>query len=183
MEINHAKSFGSIAKNFVLGVAIFILTLFVAMYGIKTIYEEPKYDDFCNQTLYQITTQSDCITSGGKWVEYAPVGEKIIASEGRCEAPAECYTQFDDANEIHSKKVFILAVPLAILIIALGTFVFHLNPVGVGMMFGGVGTLVYGAGGYWIYADNLFKFIISLVGLVVLIFLTYWFNKRFGKKN
>lgn len=183
MEINQAKSFGSILKNFVLGVAIFILTLFVSMYGINTIYPSPNYEDYCSQTLSQITLKSECVNAGGKWIDYSAEEKPVAGPVGRCEAPADCYKKFDDVNENYSKKVFIIAVPLAILIIALGAFIFHLNAVGVGLMFGGVGTLVWGAGGYWRYADNLFKFIISLVGLVILIFLAYWFNKRFGKKE
>jgi len=43
---------------------------------------------------------------------------------------------------------------------------------------GGAGTLVYGAGGYWRYADNWLKFVLSLVGLVALIIFAYWFNKE-----
>ncbi len=178
------KNWGNTLKNFVLGIAIFILTMFVAIYGIKTVYVEPKYDDFCKPVFYQITNQTECVNEGGKWMEtptYDIKTSEPIRTTGQCQAPFECNDKFQKENEKHSKNVFIMAVPLAILIIALGAFIFHLSPVGVGLMFGGVGTLIWGAGGYWGYANNLFKFIISLVGLVVLIFLAYWFNKRFGK--
>ena len=184
---NRVRGFGSPLKNLVLGIAIFILTLFVAMYGIKTIYEPPKYEDYCDQTLYQISNQTECLQKGGKWIDSGYVEKDGLVAPitvmGRCEAPAECSLEFENQNEKHSKNVFIIAVPLAIAIIALGAFIFHLSPVGVGMMFGGVGTLIYGAGGYWRYADNFLKFIISLVGLIVLIFLAYWFNKKFGDKK
>lgn len=176
---------GGILKNFVLGIAIFILTMFVAIYGIKTIYNEPKYEDFCKQNLYQITIESECTNAGGKWIEYPAYDIKTsepVRTTGQCQPPMECNDKFQAENEKYSRRVFIIAVPLAIVIIALGAFIFHLNPVGVGLMFGGVGTLIWGAGGYWGYANNLFKFLISLVGLVVLIFLAYWFNKKFGKR-
>ena len=178
------KSFGKTLKNFVLGIAIFLLTMFVAMYGIKTVYTEPKYEDFCKNTLSQIDNRTLCINEGGKWVGYSDYDSKIsVQTIGRCEAPIICNDEFEKENEKHSKNVFISAVPLAILLIALGAFVFRLNPVGVGIMFGGIGTLIYGAGGYWRYADNFLKFIISLIGLIVLIFLAYWFNKRFDRKK
>ncbi len=186
MADSKIKEWGIILKNFGLCFAIFLLTLFVAIYGIKAIYGEPKYDDFCKPIYYQITNQTECADAGGKWVEnpiYDVETTKPVRMTGSCQAPIECNDKFQSANERYSRNKFIIAVPLAILIIALGAFVFNLSSVGVGLMFGGIGTLIYGAGGYWGYADNLFKFIISLIGLIVLIFLAYWFNRRFGKKK
>ncbi len=175
-----ARHWGNILKNFALGIAIFILTLFVTIYGIQTIYERPNYDDFCGRNLYVITSETECTNSGGVWSKYATLEAppKVSTPEGYCNPPVSCYDEFDKANEKYQRNVFIIAVPLAILIIALGAFVFHLNAVGIGLMFGGIGTLIYGAGGYWRYADNFFKFLISLIGLIVLIFLAYWFNKK-----
>jgi len=182
------KLFGKSARNLVLGVAIFILTMFVVVYGMNTFYEKPEYSDFCDEfkTAQVINTEQECLDTGGKWNAYeavrpVPVGEETIT--GYCDRDFNCREEYEDAQEKRSKFVFIIAIPLGILIIALGAFVFQLNAVGIGLMFGGIGTLIYGSGGYWRYADNLFKFIISLVGLVVLIFLAYWFNGRIGKKK
>jgi hypothetical protein len=50
--------------------------------------------------------------------------------------------------------------------------------VGVGLMGGGIGTLIFGVGEYWSYADNWLKFIISLIGLIAIIGITYWFNSK-----
>lgn len=95
----------------------------------------------------------------------------------------KCYEEYNDARAKYSKNVFLIAVTLAIVILAVGALVFNLGSVGIVLMLGGVGTLIYGAGGYWRYSDNLFKFIISLIGLVVLIFLAYWFNNRAKRKE
>ena len=45
-------------------------------------------------------------------------------------------------------------------------------------MGGGIGTLIFGVGEYWSYADNWLKFIISLIGLIAIIGITYWFNSK-----
>ncbi|MFH1311047.1 MAG: hypothetical protein ABIH65_01435 [Nanoarchaeota archaeon] len=82
-----------------------------------------------------------------------------------------------------SKKVFFLALPVGIAIVALGAFFFGLETVGVGLMGGGIGTLIYGSGAYWPYTLNWIRFLISLIGLVILIWLAYYFNKKFGKKK
>ena|SRR3989344_330455 len=175
-----ARHWGNILKNFALGIAIFILTLFVTIYGIHTLFEQPEHEDFCGRNLYAIASETECINAGGIWEknynqEQSP---KIPTQEGYCREQPSCYDTFDKANEKYQKKVFIISISLAILIIALGAFIFHLNPVGIGLMFGGIGTLIYGAGGYWRYSDNVYKFLISLIGLIVLIFLAYWFNKK-----
>ena len=97
------KSFGKTLKNFVLGIAIFLLTMFVAMYGIKTVYIEPKYEDFCKNTLSQIDNRTLCINEGGKWVGYSDYDSKIsVQTIGRCEAPIICNDEFEKENEKHS---------------------------------------------------------------------------------
>jgi len=94
-----------------------------------------------------------------------------------------CYDEYDDAMKKYSKTVFIIAIPLGVLIIFLGAFFFSLDAVGAGLMGGGVGTLIYGAGGYWRYASDWLRFLLSLVGLVALIWIAYWFNKRAERKS
>ena len=37
-----------ILKNIVLGIAIIILTISVAVYGINLLYDKPEYADFCD---------------------------------------------------------------------------------------------------------------------------------------
>lgn len=177
------KNSGKILRNLILGIGIFILTMFVVVYGISTLYPKPEYDDFCGRDVYTITTEAECISNGGVWNSAEPVKTDIPVMEGRCQAPIKCYDDLDSALEKRSRSVFLIAIPLGILIIALGAFVFHLDSVGLGLMFGGIGTLIYGAGGYWRYSDNFFKFIISLIGLGILIFLAYWFNKRINQKK
>jgi len=54
-------------KNVVIGIAIIILTIFVAVYGINTFYPKPEYNDFCGEmkTREIITTQEKCEEIGG----------------------------------------------------------------------------------------------------------------------
>ena len=50
-------------------------------------------------------------------------------------------------------------------------------------MGGGVGVILWGVGNFWEFADNLLKFILSLAGLIVVIYFAYYFNRRFDKKH
>ena len=60
---------------------------------------------------------------------------------------------------------------------------FSLESVGAGLMGGGIGTLIYGAGGYWEYAEDWIRFLSSVIGLVVLIWFAYWWNKKSSENN
>ncbi|MFA5259530.1 MAG: hypothetical protein WC979_07675 [Candidatus Pacearchaeota archaeon] len=179
-------------KNFVLGVAIFILTLSVGIYGISTFYGKgPQYNDFCPN----IVTEQECMNASGNWINntYIPTnGEKPMpAGGGYCEySYIKCQEKYNDAEEVHARKIFFLALPLGIIVLAVGALVFGLVSVGGGLMFGGVGLILYGVGSVWSYADDLVKFIISLTGLIVVIALAYYanykwkfFDAKSGKKK
>jgi len=170
-------------KNIILGIAIVILTIFVTVNGIGIFYPNMDYSDFCGDVRTQelIQTQERCEEIGGKWEVYESV-KPVEGVEGFCDRDFTCRQDYEDAQELRAKKVFYVALPLGILILVIGGFLFHLEAVGAGLMGGGVGTMVYGAGSYWMYGDSLFRFIMSLLGLAAVIFLAYWFNKKFGKK-
>ena len=180
-------------RNLVLGIAIFILTIFVGVYGINTFYgKAPNYDDYCPMVTPQ--TQAECIKMNGTWTNYNEQipPEKIPASAtapiGYCDVYTYCNKRLEVAEKPYYKGVFLIAIPLGIIIIALGLLIFHLEAVGLGLMAGGVAIIIYGAGSYWRFADDVVKFVLSFIGLVAVILLAYYFNKRlklnlFGKKE
>jgi len=45
-------------------------------------------------------------------------------------------------------------------------------------MGGGIITIIYGSIRYWEFAGDLFRFILSLIGLIFVIILAYWLNNR-----
>ncbi len=170
-------------KNWVLGIAIMILTIFVAVYGLSVIYPKVNYEDYCPpiKTAEVLDTQEKCEIAGGQWTPYA---ERIPdGAAGYCDRYYECSKDYEDELESRSKKIFYFSIPLGILILFIGGVLFSLEAVGAGLMGGGIGIIVYGAGGYWRYGDDLFRFIISLLGLAAVIYLAYWFNNRTKKKK
>lgn len=175
-------------KNIVMGIGIIILTIFVTVYGINTFYPAPEYTDFCGEykTAEYIDTEQRCTEVEGKWnTDNIAIPRKVETNEitGYCDRDYYCREDFDAAREKHSKIVFLIALPIGILIIIIGASLFALEAVGAGLMGGGVGTLIFGVGGYWRYSDDILKFILSLIGLVVLIWFSYWLNKQTHKKS
>ena len=170
-------------KNIVLGIAIIILTISVAIYGINLVYESPEYSDFCEETKRAeiINTQEQCEAIGGQWSAYdgpRRVGGDVEVLDGYCDRDFTCRKEYEDAREKYSRTVFLIALPLGIILLAIGAFVFGLESVGAGLMGGGVGVILYGVGGFWRFADDWLKFVLSLIGLVVMIWFAYWFNSN-----
>lgn len=172
-------------KGVLLAIAILVLTIFVTFYGINTVFPKANYEDYCTPDKYNVyvNTSTQCDSLGGRWnPSYGAAPAKDIPN-GYCDLTYQCNQDFNDADRARSRKVFFIALPLGILIVAAGAFFFGLESVGAGLMGGGVGTLIYGSGAYWPYTENWVRFLLSLLGLAVLIWFAYFFNKRSGKKR
>lgn len=171
-------------RDILFGIGIMILTIFVTVYGMSVFYPSVKYDDFCGELRTQeiIDTQQRCEEIGGKWSVYESVKPVEGSVEGFCDRDFNCRQNYEDARESRSKKIFFISIPLGVVLILIGGFLFGIEAIGAGLMGGGIGTIVYGAGGYWQYGGDLFKFLMSLLGLTAVVYLAYWFNKKFGKK-
>jgi hypothetical protein len=82
--------------------------------------------------------------------------------------PAEGY--FPDAA--HARNIFLVVLPLGAVFTVVGTFIQRrLGIFGVGLILGGMGTMVYAIATYNL--DNTLRFIGIAVALVVLIFVGY----------
>lgn len=191
-------------KNILFGIAIIILTITSIVYGVNTFYKAPEYGDFCpldriphafdqNGTricptvcvpTYEIQNNSCFLNECGSGC--GPDGINSFDSAQKCELALQgknCYGLYEEAYESYSKNIFLIALPIGILIIAIGAIIFGLETVGAGLMGGGVGIIIWGVSGFWRFADNWLKFFLSLIGLAILIWLTYYFNKKFEKKK
>ena len=169
-------------KNIIIAIGIIILTISVGIYGIHTFYHAPEYSDYCadQEENWYINNSVQCEAVEGKWSNY--VGPKTAGNPiGYCDTAYTCRTQYEDDREDYSRIVFLIALPLGIIIIAVGALVFGLEAVGAGLMAGGVGIILWGVAGFWSFAEDWIKFILSLVALAALIWLAYYFNKKFMK--
>ncbi len=191
-------------KNIVIGIAIIVLTISVVIYGVNTFYPDPEYNDFCPEMskpysygdkgericpavcveMYEIKNSTCAFNECG-----SGCGPDAVTSFGTIEqcqlalSGKYCYDTYNDAREKYSRNIFLIALPLGIVLIAAGAFIFGLEAVGAGLMGGGVGVILWGVGGFWEFAQDWLKFVLSLLGLIILIWLAYYFNKKFGKRR
>lgn len=169
-------------KNVILGIAIIIAVILTAVYGMNTLYPSPEYNKFCNTTYREIANASECLAYDGVWnppvaPQMAPYPSK---AESYCDLYYNCNQKFETANKAYWKKMFFISVPLGVILIAVGGIFFALEVVGAGLMGGGIGVILYGAGGYWAYTENWMRFLMSLMALAALIYLAYYLNKKFS---
>lgn len=180
-------------KNILIGIAITILASFVAIYGILAFYgEAPQFEDYCGNIQYpgyNINTSQQCTDLGGTWNptysngRYAQQIPPKTLDEGYCDLYYECNQELEAAQTKYSKTLFLITVPIGVILIVIGAALFGLEAVGAGIMLAGIVTLIYGAGSYWPNANNIFRFLISLAGLVLVIILAYWINKKVHEKQ
>ncbi|MEX0920725.1 MAG: hypothetical protein WDZ62_00470 [Candidatus Pacearchaeota archaeon] len=194
-------------KSFIIAVAIMILTISAVVYGIYSFYSPPDYGELCfnirspvpdigdaNEEvcpavcveMYELDIENEDCFLNDCGSGCGPDGKTTFETLEQCKialSGENCWDVYEDEREKYSRNIFLLAVPLGILIIALGLVIFGLETVGSGLMAGGVGVIFWSVGGFWKFADNWLKFIISIIGLITLIWLAYWFEKRFGKKK
>lgn len=169
-------------REVILGVAIFILTLFVTTYGVNVFFDEPQYDDSCPVSKLEvpIMNESVCFEHGGKWTDQEVRCITEPCPPGYCDRDFSCREGYELSRERYSMNVFLIAVPLGILLILFGAYFFSLNAVGVGIMTGGVGTILRGISSYWRYSEDWIRFLISLLGLVIVIYFSYKFGDKLG---
>lgn len=177
------KKSGVLKWSLILGIVI-VLNLFFN-YALSVIYKSPEYEAFCptSQVNEAIRDQKKCVDAGGQWNEnyYGTVPEAktgIETPKGYCDQYYTCNKNYQDAQKIYDKNVFIALVILGVISLGLG-FAFAGNEViSQGLSLGGVLSFVIASMRYWSSADDLIKVFILGVALVALIYLAY---RKFGR--
>ena len=98
--------------------------------------------------------------------------QPVPAVKGNCQNPQECYTNYALINAQHDKVVFIVAIIVGVLAIITG-IILRAEIVGTGTLSGGILLILYGTLRYWQHADEILKFILLGITLVILIWISY----------
>jgi hypothetical protein len=176
----------------ILGIVIVLNLFFV--YGIKVLYHEPTFDNFCpvNQVTQSPATQAECVAVGGGWtnystpVQYVPVQSTteavpavtpqkttspIIATQpaGYCDVNFTCQKNFTTAESVYNRNVFVALVILGVLSLVAGFFISGSAAVSLGLSLGGVLALIVGSVRYWSDMNDYLRVAVLAVALVVLI--------------
>jgi hypothetical protein len=165
-------------KNLVLGIGIVVIFGLVLWQGIEAFYPTPEYSDFCDEFKRQIVTNLQaCEEIGGQWNPYE--GPKPIGGEeGYCDRDFTCRAQYDDAKDSHSKVVFIISLIVGLAAFLVGYGVLSVEPVGSALIGSGIWAIFWGSAINWRNFSSIWRFLLLLLSLVVLIWMTLRLNKE-----
>jgi hypothetical protein len=175
----------------ILGIVIVLNLFFV--YGIKVLYHEPTFENFCpvSQVTVAPTTEEECVAGGGGWTSYptplqpTPVPlqpayktipvvtpqNSVVPNQpaGYCDVNFTCQKQFANAESVYNRNVFVVLVILGVLSLIAGFFISSSAAVSLGLSLGGVLALVVGSVRYWSDMNDYLRVAVLAVALVVLI--------------
>lgn len=164
-------------------VAIVVVLNLFFNYAVSLVYEAPKWEVFCKQEQVNIApeNQKECIDKGGAWNEggdvtikgnvavptVTPSGERV----GWCDVNFTCQKEFNEAQRLYNRNVFVVLVVLGVISLVAGFFLSEITAVSLGLSFGGVLSFIVGSVRYWSDMDNYLQVIILGLALIALIWL------------
>ncbi|MBY0376788.1 hypothetical protein K2P96_02335 [Patescibacteria group bacterium] len=157
--------------SLIIGMVI-VLNMFFN-YTLSLVYKNPDYNTFCPnsaQVVEPITTKQQCLDLGGQWNGNDPmlsIKDKNVPA-GYCDAQFTCRNDYDAANKVYNRNVFITLVLLGAVCVALANFVKGNIVIGTALSLGGVLSFVIASMRYWGSADDLIKVIILAIALGIL---------------
>jgi len=179
-------------KNFILGVGIFVVFALALNQGLETFYPTPQYEDYCDidNRAYPIAYKDtstcpnnpdlnrraeQCTYSKGDFVYTYDLNGCPI--DGTCDP---CRLDYEADLDVHSSRVFIIAIIVGIIVFVTGFFLLSTEPVGSALMASGIWSVFFGVVKNWRNFTQAWRFLLLFVLLVVLIWLALRFNKKDG---
>lgn len=174
-------------KNVLLAIAIaIILALFIG-YGINTFYKSPKYNDFCKGSFSERPViiekeDKDCtsVEKNNRALEndcYEDEGvPRYDFDDNGCRIFRECdfcSKDYRNVRERYNRDVFIITLVLGLISILVGGVVLKLESVSSGVMAGGILTVIYGTLRYWGDMQDVLRWLILGIVLVILVWIGY----------
>ncbi len=158
--------------SLIIGIVI-VLNLFFN-YALSLAYKHPVYENFCpnnTQVIEEISTKEQCVAVGGQWngnVYTAPMPvEKRI--EGYCDQQFSCRNDYESAQKVYDRNVFITLVILGAICVAISNFLKGNMLISTALSFAGVLSFIIASMRYWSSADDLIKVIILGIALAILV--------------
>jgi hypothetical protein len=172
-------------KHKILALAIAIVITAFIFTGINLFYDAPMYDDFCEERPIPISieTEAECLNNNGKWTSYEYRNEPVPVepkydyansqlSDGYCDLDWECRENYSSADQNYRRNVFIVGLILGTLILVGGIFI-TLPAISMGLMGGGLLTIIIAIMQYWSELAKWGRFIVLGLALAVLIWVGY----------
>jgi len=157
-----------------LGLALAVVYPFMVGFGIEAFYAPP-------QQAYEVCRSADPNTP----VKEGETPAKMYIDPQNDAKYKVCYDKAQEKVDIHSRNLFIIATAFGFLAIIVGTLLFSekLGPVGPGLVFGGLFTILYGTMRSFRSLDKQWIFIELVVVFIGIILVTWRYIKTLNYKK
>jgi hypothetical protein len=133
----------------IIGIVI-VLNMFFN-YTLSLVYKQPDYLTYCPQPTIMVT----------------PTDKP--ASDAQYQQSITCQKNYDVANNLYSRNVFVALVILGALCVLIGNYLKNNLVLGQSLSIAGVLSFIIASMRYWTSADNLIRVVILAIALLILI--------------
>ena len=142
-----------LARQLAIGFGVALVLPLLIYYGVSTFSHAPKRSDFYTQAAYNPKMTS----------------EEIAARQERTKAETAA---FSAAERVFSFRLLCISGPIGYAAILFGAWR-QPSGLGVGMMFGGMFAVTNGYWWHWGFVEDWPRFMLLLIALAILIFISY----------
>ena len=161
-----------------------IVTNLFLNYALDVFYKSPKYETFCpsQQVNEAVLTKDACLAKGGQWNENTypkeiynaptqPVPATGVEVKGYCNEQYTCGKNFEEANKVYNRNVFIFLVIAGTALLIGSIFVAAIEAVALGFSLAGIISLIIGTIRYWSDMDERLRVIVLGIALIALVWI------------
>jgi len=156
-----------------------LLPLFVGLFT-DAVYQQPKYENYCNNSYEYpvkpsptncsyIDTQAmnKCQVDGGM-VDYT----YDSAGCQQFKSCNFCSKDFNNAQQVYNRNIFFVLLPVGLIVVILGLYLL-VDYLGAGLMFAGLIIMFYATIRYFSDMSKLLRALVILVELLVIMWIGY----------
>lgn len=168
----------------IIGIVI-VLNLFLN-YALSLVYKSPDYLVYCPASqVNELVNKDQCVAAGGQWnanqyyglpakpvpAEVQPAG--LSAQAGYCDREFTCRQNYESAQKMYDRNIFVALVVLGALAVLIGNFFKGNDVISQGLSLGGVLSFVIASMRYWGNANDYVRVIILALALALLFWVAY----------
>lgn len=168
-----------------------LLPLFVGLFT-DAVYQQPKYENYCNNTYYDYPKMAPAVPVNCTDYYNEPNVQKCYTEKGMPEFSYDlngcqkfkscnyCSVDFNTAQQKYNRNIFFVLLPVGLIVVILGLYLL-VDYLGAGLMFAGLIIMFYATFRYFSDMSKILRALVILIELLVIMWIGY--RKIEDKKN
>jgi hypothetical protein len=160
-----------------------LLPLFVGLFT-DAVYQQPKYEKFCNSSLNSYPQKAIPASPVNCTFNYGPQQDQCYSAGGQpefnytdngCQVYVSCNMcskYFNDATQKYNRNIFFILLPVGLIVVILGLYLV-VDYLGAGLMFAGLIVMFYATFRYFSDMSKMLRALVILIELLVIMWIGY----------